>query len=147
MKILVDANVLVKSSKPTEPLHGVAVNAVNRLLTAGSTLCLVPQCYYEFWVTATRPVENRGLGFRPDKAAQVIATFQETFTRLADPPDLLASWLDLVLRYDCKGKIAHDARLVAAMSSIGIGHLLTFNGQDFARFPGVTVLDPATLPR
>ena len=31
------------------------------------------------------------------------------------------------------------------MKTHGMTHLLTFNGKDFARFPGVTVLDPALV--
>ena len=43
------------------------------------------------------------------------------------------------------GRNAHDPRLVAAMVVHGLTHLLTFNAGDFARYPGLTVLDPATV--
>jgi predicted nucleic acid-binding protein len=46
---------------------------------------------------------------------------------------------------DVLGKNAHDTRLVAAMLVHGVTHLLTFNVTDFSRFPGLTVLDPATV--
>lgn len=51
----------------------------------------------------------------------------------------------MVAAYACQGKVAHDARYVAAMRAHGLTHLLTFNGADFARFPGITVLDPHTV--
>src|SRR3954466_8833876 len=31
-----------------------------------------------------------------------------------DPPSLLDEWERLIVAYDCKGKVAHDARIVAA---------------------------------
>jgi hypothetical protein len=43
------------------------------------------------------------------------------------------------------GKSGHDARLVAAMVVHGLTHLLTFNTSHFARYSGITVLDPAAF--
>jgi hypothetical protein len=40
------------------------------------------------------------------------------------------------------GKNAHDARLVAAMNVHGLTQLLTFNNQDFQRYPGISVVTP-----
>ncbi len=37
---------------------------------------------------------------------------------------------------------AHDARLVAAMLVHKISQILTFNTQDFQRYPGIVVLSP-----
>jgi hypothetical protein len=45
----------------------------------------------------------------------------------------------------CHGRVSFDARLVAAMRTYGLTQLLTRNGPDFARFPGLTFLDPAAL--
>ena len=51
----------------------------------------------------------------------------------------------LVLAHDCKGKPAHDARLVAAMNVHKVDQLLTFNHQDFGRFAGIKVLVPGAI--
>jgi hypothetical protein len=40
------------------------------------------------------------------------------------------------------GKVAHDARLVAAMVSHCVTRLLTFNDQGFARFDEIAVIAP-----
>jgi predicted nucleic acid-binding protein len=40
------------------------------------------------------------------------------------------------------GKNAHGARLVAAMLRHGVTHLVTFNAQDFTRFPEVAAVLP-----
>lgn len=42
-------------------------------------------------------------------------------------------------------KQVHDARLVALMQAHGITHILTLNGSDFTRYPGITPVDPASL--
>jgi len=46
------------------------------------------------------------------------------------------------VRYGVSGKKTHDARLVAAMTIQGIAHILTFNSADFARYPGITAIEP-----
>ena len=43
------------------------------------------------------------------------------------------------------GKNAHDARLIAAMQRHGLTHLLTFNGEDFRRYPGIQLLAPQEI--
>jgi predicted nucleic acid-binding protein len=52
---------------------------------------------------------------------------------------------DLVTRYQCKGKVSHDARIVASMVLRGIDRLLTFNAADFNRFAEIQVIDPAVI--
>jgi hypothetical protein len=44
--------------------------------------------------------------------------------------------------YQVIGKNAHDARLVAVMVCHGLTHIVAFNSKDFARYPGITILDP-----
>jgi len=60
-------------------------------------------------------------------------------------PNFDIEWETLVGTYACHGCASFDARLVAAMRTYGVTRLLTFNGADFGRFPGLTVLDPAIL--
>jgi hypothetical protein len=65
--------------------------------------------------------------------------------KVEDPPGLFARWVALLVKYQCKDKVAHDARDVAAMNHHGLTHVLTFNTADFARFPGIVAVDPATI--
>ena len=76
---------------------------------------------------------------------QTLTRIEAAFPVLLDKPSLLAEWRYLVTAHACHGKIAHDARIVAAMRTHGMTHLLTFNVGDFARFPSLTVLDPKTI--
>jgi predicted nucleic acid-binding protein len=64
---------------------------------------------------------------------------------IADLPTLLAEWESLVVAHSCSGRASFDARLVAAMQTHGVIRILTLNGADFARFPGIAVLDPAAV--
>ena len=53
--------------------------------------------------------------------------------------------VDTRSKHSVLGKQAHDTRLVALMEAHGLTHLLTFNAGDFARFPGVTCVEPADI--
>ncbi len=108
-------------------------------------LCVVPQNIYEFWATATRPTASNGLGFSIPECQAEVARIKRLFHLLLDLPLLFAEWEALVGAHSCHGRVSYDARLVAAMRTHGITRLLTFNGADFARFPGLTILDPAAL--
>ena len=50
----------------------------------------------------------------------------------------------MVITYRVSGKNTHDPRLVAAMIVHGIGSILTFDVQDFARYTEIVVADPKT---
>lgn len=54
-------------------------------------------------------------------------------------------WRRLVVHYRVSGVQVHDARIVAAMQTHGITHLLTFNGDDFRRFSEITVVHPSEI--
>jgi predicted nucleic acid-binding protein len=67
------------------------------------------------------------------------------FALLPETPAVLPEWQTLVTVHSVAGKAAHDARLVAAMKVHGVSHILTFNTADFARYPGIYVLDPMAV--
>lgn len=146
MTIQVDTNLLLRAVDTNDPAHALATNSLQYYRRNKETLCLVPQNLYEFWVVATRPVANNGRGYPPDVAIQELNDLELGFQLLSDHPGILQQWKQLVVQYECKGKIAHDARLVAAMNTHGITNLLTFNGADFRRFTHITVIDPVDVP-
>jgi predicted nucleic acid-binding protein len=134
MNALIDTNVLLRSAEPTDPDYRAATDAVAALRVRGGAPTLVPQNFYEYWVVSTRPLANNGRGRTPAQVAF-----------MGDTPAVFTEWERLVTAHGVTGKPAHDARLVAAMLAHGVTHLLTFNGQDFARYPGIVVLDPAQV--
>ena len=145
MSVVLDANVLLRYAQPTDPAHRTVVTAIAALRAAGDIPVLVPQTIYEFWVVATRPVANNGLELAVPECEQLLKGLMAVFPVLLDPYTLLSAWRTLVTAHDCKGKLAHDARYVAAMKTLGLTRLLTFNSTDFTRYPGITVLDPHTV--
>ncbi len=54
-------------------------------------------------------------------------------------------WERLVTQHAVSGKFTYDARIVAAMNIHGITHLLTFNSDDFKRYPGITAVSPSDI--
>ncbi|HEX6985237.1 MAG TPA: PIN domain-containing protein [Planctomycetaceae bacterium] len=143
MLVLVDSNVLLRAANSEALDFLPAVSALSRLREKGHQPALVPQCCYEYYVVATRPVERNGLGLEPEQAASDIADHLKLFRLLRDERAVFDAWKALVAEYVVRGKAAHDARLVAAMRRHRVGRLLTFNVADFSRYAGeITILDP-----
>ena len=90
----------------------------------------------------TRPAESNGLGFSVDDAARMLGDIKELFPPFRDERGILERWEELVVQYQCQGKVAHDTRIVAAMMRHGVQNLLTFNDKHFARFSEVAALNP-----
>jgi predicted nucleic acid-binding protein len=145
MNVLIDTNLLVYSVESTTPNYETSVAAMAALRISGATLCLVPQVFYEFWVVSTRPTANNGRGRTPSEVAAEFAFLKSRLTVFPDSQNVLDEWERLVTTHGIVGKPAHDTRLVAAMLTHNISHLLTFNVKDFTRYPGITILDPNTV--
>ena len=139
---LLDTNVLLRSCDPASPAHHSAVAAVSGLLQGGYNLYVTPQNVVESWVVATRPVDVRGLGWSPEKAAHEIGRVLDQFALLEESPGIFPQWFKLVTSQGTRGKRAHDARLVAVALAYGVPYLLTFNTEDFGGFPGIVPVAP-----
>jgi predicted nucleic acid-binding protein len=147
--ILLDTNLLTRVTRSSDPSAGVARSATRTLFGRGERLIVVPQNLYEFWAVATRPpgpppAGRNGLGMTPAQAAHWVRFFRCRFALLPDRDDLSIRWLTLAESHGITGFRAHDVRLVAAMQSYGVTHLLTLNAADFRGFP-ITVVDPAVV--
>jgi predicted nucleic acid-binding protein len=142
MSTLVDTTILTRSVYKADPLHQLAVDAVDALRQQGEQLCLVPQNVYELWVVCTRPAAQNGLGMTPAQVEAELTRLEQLFIVLEDTPDLFREWRRVVTQYQVCGKNGHDARLVAAMHVQQVGRILTFNIQDFQRYQSIIVLSP-----
>lgn len=145
MKIAVDTNIIIRCIQPQHPDSQQALQATTQLLLQQHELCWFPQHHYEFWVVATRPKSNNGFGLTTSQAVVELNNLHTRFTFLNDRPALYNFWLQLVSNNGVIGKPAHDARIIAAMLTHGISHLLTFNANDFKRFQNITTLTPADV--
>lgn len=142
MRILLDTNVLTRSAQRKHVQHAAAVGAVAQLRRRGDLLFIVPQNLYEFWVVATRPPGENGLGRTPKETAKRLIQLRRSYSFLPDHRELFQAWERLVAEHDVSGKAAHDARLVAAMMLGRLDAVLTFNGSHFARYTEIQILSP-----
>jgi predicted nucleic acid-binding protein len=142
VKVLLDTNILLRLAVASHPTHGDAVSAVQKLRQRGDQPAVVPQVLYEYWVVATRPTEQNGLGLSPANARLAIDEFLMSIALLRDERGIFDNWLRDVTDLSISGKRAHDARLLAAMKRHGVQEVVTFNKSDFIGFPGITVLLP-----
>jgi predicted nucleic acid-binding protein len=145
MKVLLDTNILTAMAQSGHVHNRTALAAVASLRRGPNFIFLVPQVLYEFWSVASRPIGVNGLGLALPMVAAELARLKRIFSLLPDTAAIFAHWENLVTAHNVIGKNAHDARLVAAMVVHGLTHLLTFNTQDFARYPAVTAVDPIAL--
>ena len=145
MNALVDTNILVRLSESGHPLQSVCELALQRLLQRQDRVFLCAQAAIEYWAVATRPKSNNGLGLSPIDAETGLRRAERWLVWLPEPPDIAVRWRALVNKHSVLGKQAHDTRLVALMEAHGLTHLLTLNASDFARFPGVTCVEPADV--
>jgi predicted nucleic acid-binding protein len=145
MRILVDTNILLRAVQRSSHAGRVAANAIKKLHRHRHVLCLSPQNPIEFWCVCTRPIDVNGLGLSVAGTDRYIKKLKLLFTIVHDSPQTFEKWHELVVRYSVVDAKVHDARLVAVMKVHGIASILTFNLKDFARYDGVTTIDPSTI--
>jgi predicted nucleic acid-binding protein len=142
---LVDTNVLLRLLQPEHPQCPLASMALAGLRRQESDLCIARQNLVEFWVVATRPVAENGLGMSPLMTAGEVRVLSDLFRVLEGKSGIAEAWEKLVSRYLVSGKQAHDAHLVAVMNVHGVRRILTFNGTDFRRCDSVEAIAPSSI--
>lgn len=147
MQILIDANILIRLAHSASAQHAHAVSSVQNLQKWNHRSVVAPQSIYEFWVVATRPIANNGLGLSIAECDQFVGMFLNVFPLLPEAAKQFENWRMLTVSNACHGKLAHDVRYVSSMISHGIHHLLTFNTSDFRRFKSIRVVDPIDAAR
>ena len=146
MLVLADTNILLRLLATTDPQHALVRQAVRAIRTRGDKLLAAPQIAAEFWNVCTRPATARGgFGLTIPEADRRLRIIERIFPIRSDHPGAYPIWRALVVAHAVSGVQVHDARLVAFMLAHGVSHILTFNGPDFARFPGITPIAPASL--
>jgi predicted nucleic acid-binding protein len=108
-------------------------------------VCFTAQNMIEFWNVATRPEDKNGLGFALELVIKAVSEVERLLTFLPDSAALYTEWKSLVIHRAVSGVRVHDAKLVAAMKVHRIDQILTFNVDDFVRYPGIHVLHPSGL--
>lgn len=146
MRILLDTNIVLRLAQPGHSMHSATRQAIIALDHANVEMCLVPQVFYEFWSTATRPATApNGIGMPVPDVLESFNDFLHSYEFLNDDAGLFQRWMALVSSYGTQGKVSHDARFVAAMMGHGITNFLTYNTKDYTRYKNITVLTPIDI--
>jgi len=80
-RILIDTNVLIALINGAHPAHESVEAQLAELQAEGHALIVAPQCVYEFWVVATRPVVNNGLGKSPAEANELYQSQSQSYQK------------------------------------------------------------------
>ena len=142
-RILVDTNILLRLSDDGSSDQSVAEHALSCLRLRGDVPCFTPQNIDR--VLGCRNASSEGKRLRLDHTASRGGSpnsYGINFLFSMILPRFLPTWLMLVETHDVKGKNVHDTRLVAVMMIHSITHLLTFNTDDFRRFPNIILMHP-----
>jgi toxin-antitoxin system PIN domain toxin len=142
MAIALDANVLVFRTNRASAHYERACEVVDALVGA-------EELVYLFWPTIVaylRVVTVRGALQPPlsiEAAMENIGALlgSGNFRAAGERPGFWNRLTEAALSADAHGKLIHDAHLVALMRQHGVGTIWT-NDRDFARFPGIHVVDP-----
>lgn len=144
MIVLVDSGILVRYFQPTDAAYPGIHAALALLQSRGDGVAVSLQNLSEFWNVCTRPKSARGgLGLTIPETERRLTILERQLPIVAEHASTYSIWRGLVVQYRVSGKQVHDARLAALMLAHGLTHILTLNGADFARYPGITVIDPA----
>ena len=146
MTIFADTGVLLRLLEATDPFHGDASRAITVILARNDEIVMAHQNVAEFWNVCTRPKSARnGLGLSIQETDLRVQQVESVFRIIVELPTSYPIWRRLVVTHSVRGKQVHDAKLTATMMAHGIDTILTFNGPDFSRFPGITTIDPRTV--
>jgi predicted nucleic acid-binding protein len=126
-RLFVDTNILVYASWPAAPLHQQARAALAAYTAADTLLIISRQVLREFLATLYRP--RTGLAIA-DLAAEV-RRFAASYAIIEESPAITAQLLTLL---EAGATQVHDTNIAATCIVAGIGHILTNNPGDFARF-------------
>jgi predicted nucleic acid-binding protein len=108
---LLDTNIILRFSNPSDGQHELVTNAVAAILRQGDECYLAPQVLIEMWVVATRPTDVNGLGWSTTYTRNIIDQLMQRFPMVEEVPQLFLTWLDIVSTYKILGKRTHDARI------------------------------------
>jgi predicted nucleic acid-binding protein len=143
--VLIDTNILLRLTNLSSALHPLVRRAADTLIARGQALSFTTQNLVEMWGTCTRPEDKNGLGLTIAETEGRVAAIEGSMHRLPEDDRIYAVWRRLVREHSVSGARVHDARLAAAMIVHQIPAILTLNGRDFVRYPGISVLDPHDL--
>jgi predicted nucleic acid-binding protein len=141
--VLLDTNILIRFVAEDDPQRQVVIDALAKLASSTTQVCICPQNLIEFRQVATRSADANGLGLSSSKTAQLMTVFEKEFTLLPETPAIYPAWRTLVERVEASGRANFDARIVAIAQVNGMDAVLTFEDGAFAKYGSATGVDIA----
>jgi predicted nucleic acid-binding protein len=136
--IFIDTNILIYANNKDSAFCDLARHKLDNLSEIGSTLIISDQVIREYLVIMTRP----GFLEKPvssKSALEDIERMLKEFTIIFPDQNSLENLINLVSKYEIKGKKIHDTAIVSLMFTNGIKDILTHNIDDFKSFQGITI--------
>ena len=145
VKIALDSNVLVYASNEGSPLQTRAAAAIEELVESSNSV-------FVFWPVMLgflRVATFHGLFQRPLTLDEALGSLEYLLEQPnvhavhapAEGADFMALLRSTVVRNEARGKLVHDAHLVALMKQHVVSTIWT-NDRDFRRFDGIRVVNP-----
>jgi predicted nucleic acid-binding protein len=132
--ILLDTNILLRSKQASSEHFQFVTERLLEFVSQDENLVINAQVISEFYVVATRPAENNGLGLSSEIANREIDNLLNTYLFIDDNKLTFYHWRKLIMQFDVSGKAAHDTKMVAFMLANQIPKLFTLNNKDFSRY-------------
>ena len=92
--------------------------------------------------TVRRPTSGSSPSTLDSSIARIALRIEESFHLLPETHDVYREWRKLVVLHSVSGLKVYDARLVAISIVHQVKAILTFNVDDFRRYPGIESLHP-----
>lgn len=132
-KAFVDTNILLRALLTEIDLHAEADALIKRLLREQTDLWISGQVIREFIVQATHP-RTLKTPLTTEEVIHEIHIIEQLFHVADETATVRRNLLDLLREFPTRGKLIHDANIVATMLVYGIDTLVTINVDDFKRF-------------
>lgn len=144
-RCLLDTNILLRLVQPDSSSYPLVRSVVDALWNSGASLCYTSQNLAEFWNVCTRPLDKNGFGLSVPETDARARDLERFFEFLPDSETTYRTWRQLLVTYSVSGVQVHDARLAAHLYTQPISTFITFNTQDFARYPNLDIVHPQDL--
>lgn len=139
--VFVDTNVLVYANWNGAARHLEARQRLASVTAAGHAVGISRQILREFLAVVTRP-QGDVTPMSVSEAVETVQALASLFSTTEENELVGDALLDLVSRYGVKGRVVHDANIVATMSVLGVRRILTANPADFRRFADIIDIEP-----
>ena len=136
--VFVDTNILIYANNKESALCEMAREKLDALTRSGNTLVVSNQVIREYLVIMTRP----GFVEKPISVKSALDDAERMMDELAllfPDQNSTDKLMELILRYQIRGKRIHDAAIVALMLANGITDILTHNTDSFKSFQEISL--------